>query len=326
MSYAQAVAHNNIALIKYWGKLAAKDNIPAVGSLSVTLGAFYTRTRVRLDTTLKSDRFVLNGTQMGGEKLERVTLFLDDIRRSLHSTCYCDVVSDNFVPTAAGLASSASGFAALALAASSAYGLSLDAAQLSRLARRGSGSAARSIYPNFACIPQGPLTDETAIAHPIAHASSLDLIAFVVMCDAAEKSMGSRATMQQAKAESVFYEAFLKTHPQDLSEGISAVKTGDFERLAMLSESSALKMHATLFGLPLPLWYFSPLSFEAMNLVRSLRSKGHACFFTLDAGPNVKIFAQKCEQERLGSLLTSAFGAERVLVSGMGPGAYLECP
>src|SRR4029079_9464941 len=133
----------NIALVKYWGKRDHALNLPAAGSISLTLDGLITRTRVALDPMLATDVLILGGIPQQGEPLSRVTRFLDQVRALAGAPVYATVETQNSFPTASGLASSAAGFAALAAAAAHAYGLELTASQLSALARRGSGSAAR---------------------------------------------------------------------------------------------------------------------------------------------------------------------------------------
>ena len=143
---ATAIAHPNVALSKYWGKIESNRNVPAVGSISVTLDKLQTTTRVQLSQTLQHDRLVLNGESTEGPQLRRVSHFLDLVRRMANIEWKCKVTSENNFPTAAGLASSASAFASLALAATQATGLHMHGDRLSALARLGSGSAARSVY------------------------------------------------------------------------------------------------------------------------------------------------------------------------------------
>ena len=141
-----ARAHTNIALVKYWGKADEELIIPQNNSLSLTLDHFYTDTTVQFDPTLTADQFTLNGQ---AQETTKITKFLDIIRQMAASQLFARVESTNHVPTMAGLASSASAYAALALAGSKALGLDLNSKDLSRLARRGSGSACRSIYGGF---------------------------------------------------------------------------------------------------------------------------------------------------------------------------------
>src|SRR5574340_1357037 len=146
---ATALAHPNIAFIKYWGNRDDDLRLPLNGSISMNLAELYTRTRVRFDPALPADSFTLNATPQTGPRLERVVRFLDILRKQSGKPWHAQVESINNFPTGAGIASSAAGFAALALAGSTALGLELNEAQLSALARRGSGSACRSIPAGY---------------------------------------------------------------------------------------------------------------------------------------------------------------------------------
>ena len=142
---ATAIAHPNIALIKYWGDVDADLHIPANGSISINLQELVTRTKVTFDPTFTQDQFKLDGRPIDGVGFKRVSELLEQVRQLAGITIYASVESHNNFPTGTGIASSASGFAALSLAASKAAGFDLDEKTLSRLARTGSGSACRSI-------------------------------------------------------------------------------------------------------------------------------------------------------------------------------------
>ena len=162
----KARAHTNIALIKYWGKADEDLIIPMNNSLSVTLERFYTETRVTFDASLTEDQLILNKEAVNAKESAKIQRYMDMIRKEAGISTYALIESDNFVPTAAGLASSASAYAALAGACNEALDLNLSDKDLSRLARRGSGSASRSIYGGFAEWEKGH-DDKTSYAHQI---------------------------------------------------------------------------------------------------------------------------------------------------------------
>ncbi|RME87332.1 MAG: diphosphomevalonate decarboxylase, partial [Anaerolineae bacterium] len=190
MSAATAVAHPNIAFIKYWGNREPRLRIPANGSISMNLDGLYTRTRVRFDASLAADRLLLNGKAVTGTPLQRVQVVLDRVRELAGHRLHAEVVSENNFPQGAGIASSASAFAALALAASAAAGLSLDEAAISRLARRGSGSACRSIPAGFVEWQAGT-GDADSYAHSIAPPEHWALADCIAVVDDAHKEVGS---------------------------------------------------------------------------------------------------------------------------------------
>ncbi len=168
LTESRVTARANIALAKYWGKIDIKYNLPATPSISITLEGLETETSVRFDKHLKEDRFVLNGKPAGDGETRKVTLLLDHVRKEAKLKLRAEVVSENRFPTAAGLASSASGFAALAAAATNAAGLHMSRPKLSQLARQSSASAARSIFGGFVELPAGKPGDERLSARPIA--------------------------------------------------------------------------------------------------------------------------------------------------------------
>lgn len=315
MTTATARAFPNIALVKYWGKRDPALMLPATGSLSMTLDAFATTTTVELAPEASADAFLLGEAPAGGEALRRVTRFLDLVRGRAGSASPAIVRSRNEGPTAAGLASSASGFAALATAASAAYGLSPEPADLSRLARRGSGSAARSIVPGMAVWHAGD--DATSYAEPVA-APELHMIPVVV--DAAGKEISSREAMQRTADTSPFYPAWVESTTQTLDDMTAACRDGDFTRIGRLAESNALRMHAAIQGSFPPVRFLAPRSIAVFDAVRQLREAGLETYATADAGPNVVALARPEDSGDVAAELSS-LGSARVV--GPGPGAEL---
>ncbi|MYL59433.1 diphosphomevalonate decarboxylase, partial [Virgibacillus halodenitrificans] len=195
---ATAKAHTNIALIKYWGKRNEEIILPTNNSLSLTLDGFYTETTVALHEDYTEDHFILDGQPVVGEQYKRVTTFLDLIRKLAGKNIYADVRSINNVPTAAGFASSASGFAALAAAGTKAMGIHLSEQELSRLTRQGSGSACRSIYGGFAEWRMGKENDGSdSYAVPIAPVEHWDLRVAAVILSSTMKKVSSREGMKR---------------------------------------------------------------------------------------------------------------------------------
>ncbi|MBW2405587.1 MAG: diphosphomevalonate decarboxylase, partial [Deltaproteobacteria bacterium] len=206
---ASARACANIALAKYWGKADVKRNIPAVPSISLTLDQLVTETRVRFDASVKADVVRLDGRRATAAEAERVTAMLDRVRREARLHLNAHVTSHNHFPTAAGLASSASGFAALAAAASAAAGLRFNARRLSALARASSASAARSIYGGFVELPAGSRGDANLAARPIAPPGHWNLRLIVAATEPGQKKVGSTEGMERSRKTSPYYEAWL---------------------------------------------------------------------------------------------------------------------
>lgn len=314
-------AHTNIALIKYWGKENEEWIIPMNHSLSLTLDAFYTDTKVEFDDSLKKDELVLDGVLQDDAALKKVTVVLNRVRDWAGISSYARVESINHVPTAAGLASSASGLAALAGAAAYAAGLSLSKKDLSRLARIGSGSASRSIYGGFAEWIKGQ-DDETSYAIPVDDADWDIGMLFIVVNDA-KKDVSSREGMRRTVETSPFYNGWLETVDDDLADIKAAISKRDVYAIGAIAERSALKMHATTLGAKPPFTYWSAESMKAMDAVRQLRQKGYAVHFTMDAGPNVKLLCKASELIEVKRLLSEQFDSNQLIEARPGPGLHV---
>lgn len=247
---ATAKAHTNIALIKYWGKRNESLILPTNNSLSVTLDGFYTKTTVHFKEELTEDQFFLNDEWIKGIPFERVTNYLNLFRELAdRPNLFAEVNSINAVPTAAGFASSASGFAALAAASGKALGLDLDDAALSRLTRQGSGSACRSIYGGFVEWEKGEREDGSdSYAIQVASQNHWDIRVAAVVLTAKEKDVSSRVGMKRTVDTSVFYDGWLASLPKDLQEIKAGIKDRDFEMVGSIAEANCLKMHATTLG------------------------------------------------------------------------------
>lgn len=315
MRAATARAYPNIALVKYWGKRDAAWNLPATGSLSLTLDVFPTTTTVEPDPTLTADVFTLDGVAAPAPALERVRRFLDLVRERAGTDTAARVRSVNTVPTGAGLASSASGFAALAVAASAAYDLDLERPGLSRLARRGSGSAARSLVDGMALWHAG--TDEESFAEPVA---SPEVAMVVTVLEAGPKPVSSREAMTRTALTSPYYRAWVESASQSLQAALSACRDGDLDRLGRIAESNALRMHAAIEASDPPVRYLRPGSIAVFDRVEQLREEGLCAYATADAGPNVVVICPPSEAEAVRTAL-APFGT--TVTAGPGPGAAL---
>jgi diphosphomevalonate decarboxylase len=319
-----AVAHPNIALIKYWGKRDEELVLPRTDSLSMTLDIFPTTTRVHLDGTAVHDRVTLNGAPATGEALRRVVAFLDLVRDRAGRSVRAVVDTENTVPTGAGLASSASGFAALALAAATAYGLDLDPASLSRLARRGSGSASRSVFGGFAVwhAGDGPDADLASYAEPVP-AGDLDPTLVVAVVDAGPKSVSSRAAMRRTVDTSPLYGPWAASSKDDLAAMRTALLRADLDAVGAIAERNALGMHATMLAARPAVRYLAPASLTVLDAVAQLREEGVSAYATMDAGPNVKVLCRRADADRVASVVRDAALGGSVHIARPGPGAHL---
>jgi len=313
---AVVVAHPNVALSKYWGKRDGAGNVPAVPSLSVTLSGLTTRTRLRWDAGLADHRFVLGGAVQARGQAPRVFALLDEVRASLPGgtggAAFADVETRNDFPTASGLASSASGFAALALAATRAAGLEWDVTRIADLARRGSASAARSLFGGFVEL------DGTAV-HPVAPADHLPLVVLVAVTTEAAKATGSTDGMRITMERSPYARAWLETAPHLHEELRAALLARDFDGVGRLAEASAMAMHACALGAGLVYW--SGATIEALGTVRTLRGLGVGAYATIDAGPHVKVLVRPGDAAAARASLERTPGVLRVLEARPGEGA-----
>ncbi len=322
---ARAVACTNIALVKYWGKRDAALNLPAAGSLSLTLAGLGTETSVRFvagSAARDGDRVTLDGRPADDRAARRASRFLDLVRARAGLDLAAEIVTSNNIPTAAGLASSASGFAALAVAASAAAGLALDGAQLSELARRGSGSAARSIFGGFVEMAAGERADGVdAVAHSILPPQAWDVRLVVAIATEAAKAIGSTDAMERTARTSPYYASWIASVAPDLAEARAAIAARDLERLGAVAERSCLRMHASALAADPGILYWNPITVRAIETVRELRRDGTAAFFTIDAGPHVKVLCAAADAPRVQGALATTPGVLRTLVAAPGPGA-----
>lgn len=317
-------AHTNIALIKYWGKENETLIIPKNNSLSLTLDAFYTETQVTFDSNLEADELWIDEERQSGAALKKAQTILNLTREKADCSWYAKVESINHVPTAAGLASSASGLAALAGAASNALELNLSETELSRLARRGSGSASRSISGGFVEWEKGT-DDKTSVAKQVDPAD-WDIAMLFIIVNADKKDVSSSEGMKLTVETSVFYQAWLDTLNQDLADMKVAIHQQDIKEVGEIAERNALKMHATNLGATPPFTYWTAESINAMDAVRQFRKDGYTVYFTMDAGPNVKMIGTESELEDIyNQLIEKGYSKDQLILAKPGKGIqYLD--
>ncbi|WP_268913088.1 diphosphomevalonate decarboxylase [Lentilactobacillus sp. SPB1-3] len=314
---ASAIAHTNIALIKYWGKANEKLTIPYTGSISLTLDKFYTKTKVTFDSQLHADKLFVNGTEQ--TNLKKAARVLNRVRQLADTNSFAKIESENFVPTSAGFASSASAFAALAGASAAAAGLELDKPALSRLARLGSGSASRSIFGDFVEWLPGD-NDENSFAQPLENVTLTDIAVVAVKVNAHQKTISSSEGMKSSAQTSPYYAEWQNVVNRDIVNLKHALTTNNFSLFGQISEANAMRMHAlTLSSLP-PFTYFEPGTLEVINEVQDLRAQGIECYYTIDAGPNVKILTQTANIPLIKDQLSKQFSPTKISVAHPGPG------
>ncbi|ANO50201.1 diphosphomevalonate decarboxylase [Woeseia oceani] len=310
-------AQPNIALVKYWGKRDVENNLPATGSLSVTLDALWTRMSVEFDDQPGPDTLLVNGAEQP-TMLPRVRRCLDDIAGAERPAARIE--SECNFPIAAGLASSASAFAALATAASKANGRRSDRLSLARAAGRASGSAARSLYPGFVELEVGP---DNINLSTLATPEQWPLTVTVAVTEAGSKPVSSSAAMIISRQTSPFYEAWVERQPEDLSAAREAVAARDFAALAAVAEHNCLKMHSVMWSSRPSVVYWNSATLAALESVRRMQDRGDAVFFTIDAGPQVKVVSLPEMATEVADQLRKTAGVIDVLQSGLGDGARI---
>lgn len=316
-----ARAHTNIALIKYWGKSNTDLKLPLMSSLSMTLDAFYTDTTFEHSSELTEDVFYLNGQKQDFKNSKRVINYIHKLQQRYGFNDHFKVSSINHVPTSAGLASSASAFAALATSFASSYHLSLNKKELSKLARLGSGSATRSIYGGFVLWEKGNSHD-TSFATAINEEPNWDLQMLAVELDTQPKKISSSTGMKLAQT-SPFYQSWLTQNQKEITLMKEAIQNKNFTQLGELSELSANEMHSLNLTSQPSFTYFTPQTMILINLVHELRQQGIECYYTIDAGPNIKILTQRKNNKKIVSAVQDLFPNVKIVSAGFGPGVTI---
>jgi diphosphomevalonate decarboxylase len=324
--YAKVRARANIALAKYWGKSDDALNLPAVPSISVTLDPMITETTITLDPSLGADTFFLGAEPANPEETARVQKVLGEVRAKAGATTFARVESKNSFPTASGLASSASGFAALAGAARAVYGLPTDDRATSILSRRASASAARSVLGGFVELPAGVKGDDGVAAiqlHPASHWPELRLV--VAVTSEGRKDVGSRDGMGLSRRTSPYFQAWVDAAPAMATKVREGIAHKNLEALGPALEHSFSTMHALALSTSPPTIYWQPASVAALMTVRRLRDvEGVPVYATMDAGPHVKAVCTAEDEAKVIAALSATPGVLRTLVAKPGPGLEIE--
>jgi diphosphomevalonate decarboxylase len=319
-SEAKVIARANIALAKYWGKSDVPLNLPAVASISITLEPMRTETTVRFDAALQKDEVVLNGKLTEGKPLQRAIKVLDQVRAIAERGERARVESTNNFPTASGLASSASGFAALVAAAWTAAGLKRDDARWSAMARNASASAARSIYGGFVELPKGVPGDSALAATQIAAPNHWDVRIVVAVANEGPKDVGSTEGMTLSEKTSPYYRAWVDCSDALVAEVREGILKRDLTKVGEAMEQSTLAMHACMMASRPGLIYLQPATLAALATVRRLRKEGVEVYATMDAGPHVKALCHARDAERVAAALAETPLVLRTLTAQPGPG------
>lgn len=317
---ATAIAPSNIAFIKYWGRKDEKLRLPENGSVSMNLSNLLTTTTVEFDPGLKDDEITINGNRESNEG-SRAVKHLDRIRDLAGIKTKAKVVTENNFPTGTGLSSSASGFAALTLAATKAAGLKLQELELSILARQGSGSACRSIPDGFVEWLDSD-TSEGSYAVSIFPPDYFDIADVVAVVSKNKKDVST--TEGQKSAES---SPFFKNRLEGIKDKINLtkkyIKDKDFTRFGELAEAEALELHAIMLTSKPSLIYLLPESLKVIKAVKKWREEGLEAYFTLNTGQDVHVLCKKEDTKKVSEKLSEIPEVGKVIVNYPTRGAYL---
>jgi diphosphomevalonate decarboxylase len=301
---ASAFASSNIALCKYWGKRDVELNLPVTSSLSISMNHLGACSQISLSDTA-TDQIILNDQTMIPESIFSLRLveFLD-LFRPTKDTMFKIYTKTN-IPVGAGLASSACGFAATVMALNELFAWDLSAAQLSVLARLGSGSACRSIYDGFVLWHAG--TDMDGMD---SHAVQLDytwpdLRIGILLVDGRQKSISSRDAMQASVETCPFYATWPRVVADAIHATEHALQHKDFWMLGATAEANALAMHAMMMATQPPIIFAQAATLDYMQSVWRARAEGLGVFFTQDAGPNLKLLFLAKDEARVRELFSA---------------------
>jgi len=318
---AIASASPNIALIKYWGNIDHELLIPSNGSISITLSGLSTIANVEYRSDLLSDILTINGQIITGNPLHRVTTFMDKVRRKIGVNYKANIATENNFPMGSGIASSASAFAALAVAATAAANVSYSKKELSRLARQGSGSASRSIYGGFVEWSQGE-DDRTSFAEQLFPQDYWKISDCIVIVNPSPKPVSSLEGHHIADTSPL-----QKARVADTNRRIvlckDAINNRDFDAFAEITELDSNMMHAVMLTSRPSLIYWEPTTLRIMHTVRQMRMNGVPVCYTIDAGPNVHVLTVKDYEKKVKERLSKVEDVKQILLAGVGEGAKL---
>lgn len=312
-----AQAQPNIALVKYWGKRDVARNLPAVSSLSITLDTLYSRMSVNFLDHLESDELIVNG-KANLTMLPRVSSCIDQITGTDRPAAR--IQSEYNFPVAAGIASSASAFSALVLAAYKSVGRTTDTLTMARVAGSVSGSAARSFYGGIVALCAG---DKNIDVQSIASPQDWPLKVVIAITETEPKCLSSGEAMIRGAKTSPFYKSWVESQSEDFEMAMEAVDTRNFEQLAAVSEHNCLKMHSVMWTSHPPIVYWNNATLACMETIRNLQKKSEPVFFTIDAGPQLKAICLPSAEEVVRNALSNTEGVISTLVSGLGCGAHV---
>ncbi|HER2960084.1 diphosphomevalonate decarboxylase [Streptococcus pyogenes] len=297
-------SYANIAIIKYWGKENQAKLIPSTSSISLTLENMFTTTSVSfLPDTATSDQFYINGVLQNDEEHTKISTIIDQFRQP--GQAFVKMETQNNMPTAAGLSSSSSGLSALVKACDQLFDTQLDQKALAQKAKFASGSSSRSFFG-----PVAAWDKDSGAIYKVE--TDLKMAMIMLVLNAAKKPISSREGMKLCRDTSTTFDEWVEQSAIDYQHMLTYLKTNNFEKVGQLTEANALAMHATTKTANPPFSYLTKESYQAMEAVKELRQEGFACYFTMDAGPNVKVL---CLEKDLAQLAERLGKNYRIIVS-----------
>ncbi len=322
MKKSTAQAHSNIALVKYWGKGDEKLRLPVNSSVAIALDNLTTTTTVEFREDRMSDEVELVGEGFEQGEVEKVTKHLDRVREMAKMSLRAKVVSKNGFPKAAGMASSASGFAALSVAAAKAARLELSEKELSILARQGSGSASRSV-PGGVSVWHGGVSSETSYAEPIIYPKEWDLRVLLVMAeDTSAKKVGSTEGMALATT-SPYFGIAVEEAEKNIERLREAMGRGDWRAFGKVIEDECFRLHMLCMTSSPNILYWRGVTVEVFQKLLKIRESGVEAFFTVDAGPHVHVVCQGKDRKKVKQSLGELSGVKTIIECGIGEGAKI---
>ncbi|HEQ7940537.1 TPA: diphosphomevalonate decarboxylase [Streptococcus pyogenes] len=297
-------SYANIAIIKYWGKENQAKMIPSTSSISLTLENMFTTTSISfLPDTATSDQFYINGVLQNDEEHTKISAIIDQFRQP--GQAFVKIETQNNMPTAAGLSSSSSGLSALVKACDQLFNTQLDQKALAQKAKFASGSSSRSFFG-----PVAAWDKDSGAIYKVE--TDLKMAMIMLVLNAAKKPISSREGMKLCRDTSTTFDEWVEQSAIDYQHMLTYLKTNNFEKVGQLTEANALAMHATTKTANPPFSYLTKESYQAMEAVKELRQEGFACYFTMDAGPNVKVL---CLEKDLAQLAERLGKNYRIIVS-----------
>jgi len=316
-----AIAPANIAFIKYWGKKNEELRIPANASISMNLLGAVTTTTVEFSSSYPKDTIELTDGSFSDGETRRITAHLDRIRQKAGIRDFARVVTKNSFPKSAGIASSASGFAALTLASAAAAGLSLPQKELTILARIGSGSACRSIPDGFVKWESGEKSEES-YAHSLFPHDYWDIRDVLVVVDQTSKKISSSDGMKKA-GTSPFWQERQRDIEKRIIQITKALEEKNFSEFGTILEDDCLSMHSVMMTQNPPLMYWNEATGNCIRNVQKWRKDGLPVFFTIDAGPNVHCICEGKDEKQLIDAIKTLSGVQSTLVNSCSQGAHI---